>query len=205
MIGTLSFANLASSDWASGQQQREVANPRELSAEQKAQVRELESRNREVRAHEQAHASAGAGLAGAPNYTYETGPDGKRYAVGGEVPIHVRTSSSASQGAIQQYQQVARAALAPANPSAHDRAVAAQAQVKIAELHAKLALKGLATVSGSVANQTGTAQNADANPAAALIDSAASAKTSFAAYRSIQAQQSSSPNPLRGAHVSLVA
>ncbi|MEQ9335590.1 MAG: putative metalloprotease CJM1_0395 family protein, partial [Miltoncostaeaceae bacterium] len=30
------------------------------------------------------HAAAGGQYAGAPSFTYQTGPDGKRYAVGGE-------------------------------------------------------------------------------------------------------------------------
>ena len=44
--------------------------------------------DREERQHEQAHLSAAGGHArGGPSYQYETGPDGKRYAVGGEVSI----------------------------------------------------------------------------------------------------------------------
>jgi hypothetical protein len=110
---------------------------KELTAEEKAQLRELQARDREVRAHEQAHVAAGAGIAGAPTYTYQTGPDGRRYAVGGEVAIRARPSSSDPQAAIRQLQQVVRAALAPATPSSHDRAVAAEAQAKIAALQAK--------------------------------------------------------------------
>jgi hypothetical protein len=109
----------------------------ELTAEEKAQLRELQARDRAVRAHEQAHAAAGAGIAGAPTYTYQTGPDGRRYAVGGEVAIHARPSSSDPQAAIRQLQQVVRAALAPATPSSHDRGVAAEARAKIAALQAK--------------------------------------------------------------------
>jgi hypothetical protein len=48
---------------------------------------ELARRDREVRAHEQAHAAVGGSYAGAPSYTYSRGPDGQRYAVGGEVSI----------------------------------------------------------------------------------------------------------------------
>jgi hypothetical protein len=109
----------------------------ELTAEEKAQLRELQARDREVRAHEQAHAAAGGAIAGAPTYTYQTGPDGRRYAVGGEVAIHARPSASDPQAAIRQLQQVVRAALAPATPSSHDRAVAAEARAKIAALQAK--------------------------------------------------------------------
>lgn len=111
----------------------------ELSEEEKAQIAKLQARDREVRAHEQAHAAAGAGLAGAPTYSYQQGPDGKQYAVGGEVSIKASTSSSNPRQSIQQLQQMARAALAPAQPSGQDRAVAAAAQQQIAQLQAQLA------------------------------------------------------------------
>lgn len=110
-----------------------------LTQEEKAQLAKLRARDREVRAHEQAHAAAGGALAGAPSYSYQTGPDGKQYAVGGEVPIRASASSSNPRQAIAQLQQVARAASAPASPSGQDRAVAAQARAQIAELQAQLA------------------------------------------------------------------
>jgi hypothetical protein len=53
-------------------------------APDRALVHELGARDREVRAHEAAHAAAGGALAGVPHYDYVTGPDGRRYAAGGE-------------------------------------------------------------------------------------------------------------------------
>jgi len=48
-------------------------------------VEQLKQRDREVRAHEMAHVAAGAGVVtSGASYSYETGPDGRRYAVGGE-------------------------------------------------------------------------------------------------------------------------
>ena len=58
-----------------------------LTTEQQNQVRELKKRDEEVRAHEQAHAAVGGSYASAPKYTYTRGPDGKKYAVAGEVQI----------------------------------------------------------------------------------------------------------------------
>jgi hypothetical protein len=116
-----------------------TASGKELTPEQQAQLAKLQARDREVRAHEQAHAAAGGALAGAPSYSYQTGPDGKQYAVGGEVPIRASASSGNPRQAIAQLQQVVRAATAPAQPSGQDRAVAAQAQAQIAELQAQLA------------------------------------------------------------------
>jgi hypothetical protein len=178
---------------------------RELSSKEKAVVRELETRDREVHAHEQAHAAAGAGIAGAPSYTYQTGPDGRRYAVGGEVPIHVQTGSDDPQVAIQEYEQVIRAALAPANPSSQDRGVAVDAQTKIAELQAKAASGSQSKAPGSLANESDGAQNETETAGADLIKTAATASSSLAAYRSSQTQQLSSPDVLRGRLVSLVA
>ena len=89
-------------------------------------VRQMQARDREVRAHEQAHLAAGGQHAGGASYSYEMGPDGKRYAVGGEVPID--TSEEATpQATIQKARTVRKAALAPAKPSAADRQVASKA------------------------------------------------------------------------------
>lgn len=115
------------------------ARPRagELSPEEDAAVRELRARDREVKAHERAHQSAGAGLTGGASYEYAVGPDGQRYAVAGEVSISVPAGGS-PQETIQAMQQVKRAALAPARPSGQDRAVARRAEQTIREAEARL-------------------------------------------------------------------
>lgn len=99
----------------------------ELELAELQQVQKLQSRDREVRAHEQAHASVGGNLAGAPNLNFTTGPDGKRYAVSGDVSIDISKVSNDPAATIRKLEQVQRAALAPANPSSQDRKVAAQA------------------------------------------------------------------------------
>lgn len=113
-------------------QRDEQANAKRLSDEETRIVNELAARDREVRAHEQAHAAVGGIHAGAPSYTFEQGPNGKKYAVSGEVPISTSPVSGDAEATIRKADQVKRAALAPAQPSAQDRAVAAQAtQMKI--------------------------------------------------------------------------
>lgn len=105
----------------------------ELSREEEVKVQEMQSRDREVRTHEQAHVAAGAGLvAGGASYQKERGPDGKMYAVGGEVQIDTSEASSPA-ATIAKAQRVKAAALAPAQPSAQDRQVAAQASRMEAE------------------------------------------------------------------------
>lgn len=105
----------------------EGAGARELTAEEEQVVREMESRDREVRTHEQAHLSSGGGLvSGGATYQKERGPDGKMYAVGGEVRIDSSEGATPSE-TISRARRVKAAALAPAEPSAQDRQVAAQA------------------------------------------------------------------------------
>jgi len=101
------------------------------------QIQQLERRDAEVRAHEQAHAAVGGSYAGSPSYEYETGPNGKKYAVGGEVPIDVSVEDT-PQETISKMQTVRAAALAPAEPSSQDRKVAAEATQKIAEARSDL-------------------------------------------------------------------
>lgn len=99
----------------------------QLTEEDKQQVTTLKKRDNEVRAHEQAHMAAGSGIVqGGATYEYQAGPDGKQYAVGGEVKIDVSPEHT-PEATIRKMEQVRRAALAPAQPSGTDRAVAAQA------------------------------------------------------------------------------
>ncbi|UQZ89214.1 hypothetical protein C4J81_08410 [Deltaproteobacteria bacterium Smac51] len=123
-----------------GEENTDSAGNKELSEEEKKQVQEMKQRDQEVRTHEQAHMSAGGGLAGSASYEYETGPDGKKYAVGGEVPISTRGSSDPEQ-ALKDAETVKRAAMAPAEPSSQDRSVAAQASADINKLRSEVADK----------------------------------------------------------------
>lgn len=56
-------------------EQTQMVNGVELSQKEVAQVRELQSIDRNVKAHEAAHQAAGGGLAGAASFTYTRGPD----------------------------------------------------------------------------------------------------------------------------------
>lgn len=106
-----------------------------LTEEELKQLSQLKSRDREVRTHEQAHlAVAGQYAGGGASYTYKRGPDGNSYAVGGEVPIDIG-SESTPEATIQKMRTIRRAALAPADPSAADRQIAANASAK--ELQAR--------------------------------------------------------------------
>ena len=107
--------------------QEDTLGIKELSEGEKAQVVDLQARDAEVKAHEAAHQGGGGGAA---TYTYQQGPDGKMYAIGGEVPISLETGSTPEE-TISNAMQVIAAATAPANPSAQDMAVAASAKSMI--------------------------------------------------------------------------
>ena len=90
-------------------------------------VQQLQKRDREVKTHEMAHlASAGQYARGGPSYSYQLGPDGQLYAIGGEVPIDISKESTPEQ-TIQKMEIVRSAAMAPAQPSSADRSIAAAA------------------------------------------------------------------------------
>lgn len=118
-------ATVATGSASSGR--RSASDGTALSAEDAALLQKLKARDRIVRQHEQAHLAAAGGLAtSAASFTYQRGPDGVNYAVGGEV--HIDTSPGRNpEDTIRRAQTIEAAALAPADPSGQDRAVAAQA------------------------------------------------------------------------------
>lgn len=113
------------------------ADGQELTKEQEDQVRDLKKRDAEVKAHEQAHAAVGGAYASAPSYTYTKGPDGKKYAVGGEVQIDTSPERT-PEATIRKMDIVIRAALAPTEPSSQDQAVARQAQTQRQQAQSEL-------------------------------------------------------------------
>ena len=151
------------------------------------EISELAARDREVRTHEQAHMAVGGQYAGAVQYDYKRGPDGRLYAVGGEVSIDTSPVPGDPQATIDKMEQVRRAALAPAEPSGQDRAVAAQAAQVVAQARAELASKP-AEGSGR-ANELGASKERD-QAGASGDDSADEVSTSsrdLSVYRAVAA------------------
>jgi hypothetical protein len=104
----------------------------ELTQDERRSINELQARDAEVKAHESAHQAAGGGMVGGASFTYQQGPDGKMYAIGGEVPISM-PSGSTPEEIIANAQQIIASATAPADPSAQDVAVASSARSMIIE------------------------------------------------------------------------
>ncbi|MBL4630223.1 MAG: hypothetical protein JKY14_03375 [Paraglaciecola sp.] len=113
-------------DASAGKENAENQQQEQQQQAEQQQIAELKQRDAEVRAHEQAHASLGGQYAGSPQYEYERGPDGRQYAVDGEVSIDISKSATPEE-TIRKAQQVKAAALAPAEPSAQDLRVATEA------------------------------------------------------------------------------
>ena len=118
--------------------QHKLPHRQEILLEQQ-EIQQLAERDREVRAHEQAHASVGGRYAGSPNYSYARGPNGVSYAVGGHVDVDVAEVPGDPAATLAKMQVVQRAAMAPQNPSPQDRAVAAKAMQQAAQARAELA------------------------------------------------------------------
>ncbi|MBD1391120.1 hypothetical protein IC617_16955 [Neiella sp. HB171785] len=142
---------IEAADDSSQQQSGDQQNPQEQQAQQRQENREqeqqaqeqqvidqLEARDREVIAHEQAHAAVGGQYAGAPSFDYQRGPDGQLYAVSGEVSIDIAPVPGDPVATIRKMRQVRAAALAPAEPSAQDRRVAQEAAQLIIEAQAQI-------------------------------------------------------------------
>ncbi len=111
-----------------------ASNPADAKKTQQAQdlelIQQLKNRDAHVRAHEQAHlAVAGQYAAGSASFTYQAGPDGVKYAIGGEVPINI-SAESTPEATIQKMEVIKRAALAPADPSSADLQIASAASAK---------------------------------------------------------------------------
>jgi SprA-related family len=102
-------------------------------------IAKLESRNLEVLAHEATHMSAaGAFIKGGASYTYQIGPDGKSYAIGGEVSIDMSPVPGNPRATITKMMAIRAAALSPSDPSGQDMSVAAAAAQIEANARAQL-------------------------------------------------------------------
>ena len=163
-----------------------------LDQQELAQLQKLKQRDTEVRTHEQAHLSAASQYArSGASFTYQKGPDGASYAIGGEVGIDVAKEST-PEATITKMQTIKRAALAPATPSGADKRIAAQAGTKEAQARQELLqvrqeelLRGEETFSATENQAAG--KNAHANKPEIAASTYGSLKTKFAAYEKMAA------------------
>lgn len=188
---------------ATNQSKKANGGKAELSPEELAQIAKLAARDREVRQHEAAHLAASGGLAtSGASFTYQRGPDGVNYAIGGEVSIDTSPGRT-PQETIQRAQTIQAAALAPADPSGADRAVAAAAQQLAAQARLEAAKEALTEKSAATASaqQIGVERsrapvepNNTGQPDAVSIAAAAKVAQAYV-------QPTSSANPSRAVNV----
>jgi hypothetical protein len=123
----------------------------ELTSSEKSLLTRLKATDTAVKRHEAAHIAAGRGvITSGANFIYQSGPDNKLYAIGGEVTIDTSPENTPEK-TIPKMQTVRRAALAPVDPSSTDYQVAAtasmiqmQARVELSiQLKEAMAQKGL--------------------------------------------------------------
>jgi len=134
--------------------------------QQQQVVAKLSARDAHVRAHEAAHMAAGGSLIrGGATYSFERGPDGKSYAVGGEVSIDTSPVSGNPRATITKMETVRAAALAPGDPSAADLSVAGAAAEMEAQALSQLSQQALSQPSqlafkhGTAADKASSAGN----------------------------------------------
>jgi len=128
-----------------------------LTPEAQALIDQLKTRDTEVRQHEQAHLATAGGLAvSGASYTYQRGPNGVSYAIGGEVNIDTSPGGTPEE-TIQRARTIQAAALAPAEPSGADRSVAAQARQMETQARAVLAQQQTQDATGKLQSTYGVA------------------------------------------------
>jgi len=165
-----------------------------LNQQELQQLQQLKQRDTEVRNHEQAHLSAAGRYArGGASFTYQKGPDGASYAIGGEVGIDVSKESN-PEATIAKMQTIKRAALAPADPSGADKRIAAQANAKEAQARQELLqtqqeelLRGESVEDTSAMSQSPTSNTDSNNAVSATTSSYGSLKIKMAAYEKMAA------------------
>jgi len=148
----------------------------QLSEADRQRLQNLQRSDRQVRAHEMAHVAAGGSLVrSGASFSYAIGPDGQRYAVGGEVGIDTSPGRSPEE-TLDKAARIRAAALAPADPSPQDRQVAAMATRMAMQASMELALR-----------RDGTAGTT------AAADSRAAGATTVAAYAGVAATGDEAP------------
>ncbi|MFP8966403.1 putative metalloprotease CJM1_0395 family protein [Pokkaliibacter sp. CJK22405] len=162
-----------------------------VSSGEEQSVEDLKKRDQEVRAHEQAHASAAGKYGGSPQFEYTRGPDGRLYATSGEVSVDTSPIPNDPQETIEKAQAILKAARAPSEPSSQDNKVAMEAQRMMAEAQAELAR-----------DQSKTTRESDASSKAAMSDEVRSLEQTQERLVASNAGDNSSPVDTQGSVIS---
>lgn len=95
MLNAINTSSIASSFGNAVTSARRASATQQPSAQERQVINELKQIDSDVRQHEQAHLAAAGGIAaGGPSFQYVLGPDGRTYAVSGEVQIDVSPANT---------------------------------------------------------------------------------------------------------------
>jgi hypothetical protein len=140
-----------------GQQQEAVGglrSTREMSSDELQQLRELERRDLQVRTRDMAFIAAAGGAAGSYSLEYETGPDGRRYAVGADIKLDTSEGATPEQ-TLAKARALRAATMSARGESSSDASAAAKAVRMEAEARAQIeherAAERQAAIEGSMA------------------------------------------------------
>jgi len=126
---------------ASAPARKAASAQQQYSPQDQAVIDKLKARDLQVRQHEQAHLAVAGSLAtSVASFTYQRGPNGVNYAVGGEVGIDTSPGRTPEE-TLAKARQIQAAALAPADPSGPDRSVAANAAQMAQKAQAEISAK----------------------------------------------------------------
>ncbi len=142
-LGTIPPRRVYSTDTTPASRSREDEEQQQaLQRQEQEFLRRLQARDREVRAHEAAHLAAGRQyVRSGPSYVYQQGPDGRSYAIGGEIQLDTSPVPNDAEATVEKAEQIRRAALAPAQPSPQDTRVAATAAQMAARARIEIAVE----------------------------------------------------------------
>ncbi|MGD0088985.1 MAG: putative metalloprotease CJM1_0395 family protein [Planctomycetota bacterium] len=132
---------------------------------EETEIKQLEARDAHVRAHEAAHAAVGGPYVRGESFSYERGPDGRMYAIGGEVQLDVSPEKD-PRATIRKMEVIRAAALAPGDPSPQDMAVAAEATAEEAQAAQELAQEANQKATGQASGAAAPSGVGGAQPGA---------------------------------------
>lgn len=142
----------------------------ELSDEAIMQVNKLKVRDTQLRQHERAHHAASNGVdVSSASFTYQRGPNGVNYAVSGDVRIDTSPGHTPEE-TLARAEMISDVALAPSDPSATDRSVAAKAQYMAMQARSDLMRAGVDEINKAESASTTKNMIDKDNPKSGHID-----------------------------------
>lgn len=160
-----------------------------LSQEQLDMIAQLKARDSEVRAHEAAHlAAAGSYATSGASYSTQKGPDGRAYAIGGEVGIDTSAVPNDPEATMRKADVVIRAALAPSEPSGQDLKVAQAAQQMRVQAMTELAQQRTEKLQNNDVSSPNPSTEVQKNSAGKENNRESQSTSATESWRSIQAK-----------------